>query len=69
MARYIYTVEGSAHKFKTKQEAMDYASFDRWAEHMNGGPQRLTIIARHTPEQYKRYEARIREKLSAINSR
>jgi hypothetical protein len=36
MGKYIYTVEGSTHAFKTKQEALDYASFDRWAEYMNG---------------------------------
>jgi len=62
MSKYVYTIEGCPHKFKTKQEAMDYASFDRWTEYMNGAPQRLTIISRHTPEQYRRYRQRLLEK-------
>lgn len=55
MGKYVYTVMGSTHKFKTKQEALDYASFDRWIEGMNGAPPSMTIISRHTPEQYKRW--------------
>jgi len=66
MGKYIYTVEGSTHKFKTKQEALDYASFDRWIEHMNGAPRRLTIIARHTPDGYRRYCQRINRKEDAV---
>lgn len=55
MGKYVYTVMGSTHKFKTKQEALDYASFDRCIEYMNGTPPSMTIISRHTPEQYKRW--------------
>lgn len=66
MSKYIYIVEGSNHTFKTKQEALDYASFDRWAEYMNGAPQRLTIIARRTPEQHRRYLQRVSEREDAV---
>ena len=55
MGKYVYTVMGSTHKFKTKQEALDYASFDRWIEGMRDEPPTITIISRHTPEQYKRW--------------
>ena len=66
MGKYIYAVEGSTHTFKTKQEALDYASFDRWAEYMNGAPPRLTIIARRTPEQHRRYLQRVSRKKDAV---
>lgn len=66
MSKYIYIVEGSNHTFKTKQEAMEYAGFDRLIEYMNGAPQRLTIIARRTPEQHRRYLQRVSEREDAV---
>lgn len=65
MSRYVYVVQGCDHKFTSKQEALDYASFDRWLEHMHGSEQRLTIISRYTPKQYKLYLQR-KEKLNAL---
>lgn len=58
MARYIYMVQGCDHKFTTKQEAQDYASFDRWLEFMHGKGSGITIISRLTPKQYKQLQAR-----------
>lgn len=58
MARYIYMVQGCDHKFTTKQEAQDYASFDRWLEFMHDKQPRITIISRLTPKQYKQMQAR-----------
>ena len=55
MARYIYMVQGCDHKFTTKQEAQDYASFDRCIEFMQGKEPGLTIISRLTPKQYNMY--------------
>ena len=66
MGKYVYTIEGCAHKFKTKQEAMDYASFDRCIEFMQGQAPRITIIARHTPEQYRRYLQRLTDKKGGV---
>jgi hypothetical protein len=58
MARYIYMVQGCDHKFTTKQEAQDYASFDRCIEFMHGKAPSITIISRLTPKQYKQMQAR-----------
>jgi hypothetical protein len=58
MARYIYMVQGCDHKFTTKQEALDYASFDRCIEFMQGKQPGITIISRFTPKQYKQLQAR-----------
>jgi hypothetical protein len=54
MARYIYMIQGCKHTFKSKQDALDYASFDRFFEFMRDTPPGITIISRYTPEQYKR---------------
>jgi hypothetical protein len=55
MARYIWTIEGCNHKFSSRQEALEYAGFDRWIEEMHGKPPGIFILSKHTPEQYKRY--------------
>ena len=67
MSRYIYVVQGCNHKFTSKQEALDYASFDRWLEYMNGDSPSITVISRYTPKQYKLYLQR-KEKLDATPS-
>jgi hypothetical protein len=54
MARYIWVIQGCEHKFKSRQEALDYMSFDRFFESMSGGLPKISIISRYTPTQYKR---------------
>lgn len=67
MSRYIYVLQGCNHKFTSKQEALDYASFDRWLEYMQGDRPSITIVSRYTPKQYKLYLQR-KEKLNATPS-
>jgi hypothetical protein len=55
MARYIYMVQGCDHKFTSKKEAQEYASFDRFIEFMQGKAPGITIISRYTPKQYNVY--------------
>ena len=54
MARYIWVVQGCEHKFRSRLEAMEYLSFNRFFESMSGEPPKINIISRYTPAQYKR---------------
>lgn len=58
MANNVWLLNGCPHTFKSKQEALDYASFDQWIDSMRGDPPRIVILSKMTTKQYKTFLAR-----------
>lgn len=59
MAKNVWLINGCPHTFKSKQEAIDYASFDQFIDEMGGKMPRIVVISKMTTAQYKTHLARL----------